>query len=141
MNNLNSVLIEGNLTRDPILTSTPKGTPHCSFTIALNRFYKHDAGLEKEVSFLEVESWAKLAKQCCNLGRKGRGIRVVGRLKQDRWDGQDGKPRSKVTIVAEHAEFRPEYRKGGTSEGSFRKGNPEYGGGCHCLPQPPVRQL
>jgi single-stranded DNA-binding protein len=62
MNNLNSVLIEGNLTRDPLLTSTSKGTPYCAFTIASNRFYKHDVGLEKEVSFLEVESWAKLAE-------------------------------------------------------------------------------
>jgi single-strand DNA-binding protein len=111
MNNLNSILIEGNLTRDPLFTSTSKGTPHCSFTIASNRFYKHDAGLEREVSFFEVETWSKLAEQCYNLGRKGRGVRVVGRLKQDRWDGPDGKIRSKVTIVAEHVEFRPEYRQ------------------------------
>jgi single-strand DNA-binding protein len=45
MNNLNSVLIEGNLTRDPLLTSTSKGTPHCSLTIASNRFRKHGAVL------------------------------------------------------------------------------------------------
>jgi single-strand DNA-binding protein len=111
MNNLNSILIEGNLTREPLLTSTAKGTAHCSFTIASNRFYKHDEGLEREVGFFEVETWSKLAEQCSNLGHKGRGVRVVGRLKQDRWDGPDGKPRSKVTIVAEHVEFRPEYRK------------------------------
>jgi single-strand DNA-binding protein len=60
MNNLNSILIEGNLTRDPLLISTAKGTSHCSFTIATNRFYRHDAGLEKEVSFFEVETWANI---------------------------------------------------------------------------------
>jgi single-strand DNA-binding protein len=58
-----------------------------------------------------VETWAKLAESCQNLGHKGRGVRVVGRLKQDRWNDADGKTRSKVSIVAEHVEFRPEFRK------------------------------
>ena len=111
MNNLNSILIEGNLARDPMFRSTPKGTPVCTFSLASNRFFRQDSGLEKEVSFFEVETWAKLAEACNNLGKKGRGVRVVGRLKQDRWTGNDGKPRSRITIVAEHVEFRPEFRK------------------------------
>jgi len=111
MNNLNSILIEGNLVRDPELRTTPKGTSVCTFSLASNRFFKQDAGLEKEVSFFQVETWAKLAEACCNKGRKGRGVRVVGRLKQDRWTGNDGKPHSRVAIVAEHVEFRPEFRK------------------------------
>jgi single-strand DNA-binding protein len=113
MNNLNSVLIEGNLVRDPLLRSTPKGTPLCTFTLASNRFFKQDSGMEKEVSFLDVETWSRLAEQCYNLGRKGRGVRVVGRLKQDRWIGSDGKNHSRVTIVAEHVEFRPDFKKDG----------------------------
>jgi single-strand DNA-binding protein len=111
MNNLNSILIEGNLVRDPLFRSTPKGTPVCTFSLASNRFLKQDSGLEKEVSFFDVETWAKLAESCYNLGHKGRGVRVVGRLKQERWNGPDGKLRSKVTIVAEHVEFRPEFKK------------------------------
>ena len=111
MNNLNSILIEGNLVRDPLLKSTSKGTPVCTFSLASNRFYKQDSGFEKEVSFFDVETWSKLAENCSNLGHKGRGVRVVGRLKQERWTGPDGKPRSKVTIVAEHVEFRPEFKK------------------------------
>jgi single-strand DNA-binding protein len=111
MNNLNSILIEGNLVRDPLYRSTPKGTPVCTFSLASNRFSKQESGLEKEVSFFDVETWAKLADICSNLGRKGRGVRVVGRLKQDRWTGTDGKPRSRVSIVAEHVEFRPEFKK------------------------------
>ena len=113
MNNLNSVLIEGNLVREPVFRSTPKGTPVCTFSLASNRFFRQDTGLEKEVSFFEVETWAKLAEACSSLGKKGRGVRVVGRLKQDRWTGDDGKPRSRITIVAEHVEFRPETRKEG----------------------------
>lgn len=109
MNNLNSILIEGNLVRDPLLRSTAKGTPVCTFSLASNRFYKQDTGFEKEVSFFEVETWAKLAESCQNLGHKGRGVRVVGRLKQERWQGPDGKPRAKIVIVAEHVEFRPDF--------------------------------
>ncbi|MCL2214035.1 MAG: single-stranded DNA-binding protein [Treponema sp.] len=111
MNNLNSILIEGNLVRDPLLRSTPKGTQVCTMSLASNRFYKQDSGFEKEVSFFDVETWARLAEACYEKGRKGRGVRVVGRLKQDRWNDADGKPRSRITIVAEHVEFRPEFKK------------------------------
>jgi len=111
MNNLNSVLIEGNMVRDPLLRNTPKGTPICNFSIATNRFYRHDSNTEKEVGFFEIEAWGKLADACANHGRKGRGVRVVGRLKQDRWMGTDGKKHTKVAIVAEHVEYRPDFKK------------------------------
>ena len=113
MNNLNSILIEGNLVKDPLLRTTPKGTQVCMMSLASNRYYKqHDAtGFEKEVSFFEVETWGRLAEACYNKGRKGRGVRIVGRLKQDRWTSPDGKPHSKISIVAEHVEFRPEFKK------------------------------
>ena len=111
MNNLNSILIEGNLVRDPLLRSTPKGTQICTMSLASNRFYKQDTGFEKEVSFFDIETWAKLAELCYAKGKKGRGVRVVGRLKQDRWNDPDGKPRSRISIVAEHVEFRSEFKK------------------------------
>jgi len=116
MNNLNSILIEGNMVREPLLRTTPKGTPVCTFSLASNRYFRQDSGMEKEVSFFEVETWAKLAEACNNLGKKGRGVRVVGRLKQDRWTGNDGKQRSKISIIAEHVEFRPELKKEAASE-------------------------
>jgi single-strand DNA-binding protein len=116
MNNLNSIIIEGNMVRDPLFRSTAKGTPLCTFSIASNRYYKQDSGLENEVSFFDVESWSKLAESCHDLGHKGRGVKVVGRLKQDRWNGADGKLRSRVTIVAEHVEFRPEFKRGLSAE-------------------------
>jgi len=111
MNNLNSILIEGNLVRDPLLRSTPKGTQVCTMSLASNRYYKQDTGFEKEVSFFEIQTWARLAEACFNKGRKGRGVRVVGRLKQDRWNGADGKLHSRISIVAEHVEFRPDFKK------------------------------
>ncbi|MCL2231498.1 MAG: single-stranded DNA-binding protein [Treponema sp.] len=111
MNNLNSILIEGNMVRDPLLRTTPKGTVVCNFSIASNRFYRQDSNLEKEVGFFDVEAWGKLASACANYGRKGRGVRVVGRLKQDRWVGNDGKNHTRVAIVAEHVEYRPDFKK------------------------------
>jgi single-strand DNA-binding protein len=111
MNDLNSVLIEGNLVSDAEMKSTAKGTPVCTFQVASNRYYKQDSGMEREVSFFTVETWAKLAESAGNLGRKGRGVRVVGRLKQERWNDRDGKAQSRVIIVAEHVEFRPEYQE------------------------------
>jgi single-strand DNA-binding protein len=120
MHNLNSLIIEGNLVRDPLLRSTPKGTPLCTFTLASNRFRKQESGYDEEVSFFDVESWSKLAQQCYDQGCKGRGVRVVGRLKQDRWTGPDGQSRSRITIVAEHVEFRPDFKKTESNQDSFQ---------------------
>jgi len=111
MNNLNSVLIEGNMVRDPLFRSTPKGAQVCNFSIASNRFYRQDSNLEKETGFFEIEAWGKLANSCSLQGKKGRGVRVVGRLKQDRWTGADGKNHARVAIVAEHVEYRSDFKK------------------------------
>ncbi len=111
MNNLNSILVEGNLTRDPVLSATPKGTSVCTFAVASNRYYRTNDETQQEVSFFDIETWARLAEACGNTLKKGRGVRVVGRLKQDRWVDPEGKTRSKLKIVAEHVEFKPEFRK------------------------------
>jgi len=115
MNNLNTVMVEGNLVRDPEFKTTSRGTAICTFSIASNRWFKANDAMEKEVSYFDVETWTKLAESCSRQGKKGRGCRVVGRLKQDRWSGEDGKQRSRVVIVAEHVEFRPENKNGDAS--------------------------
>jgi single-strand DNA-binding protein len=111
MNSLNSILVEGNLVRDPALTQTPKGTHVCSFSLASNRYYRVDSESEsqKEVSFFDIEVWAKLAEACADNLKKGRGVRVVGRLKQDRWADAEGKNHSRLKIIGEHVEFKPEF--------------------------------
>jgi single-strand DNA-binding protein len=111
MNHLNSVLIEGCLVREPLFRTTAKGTALCTFSIVTNRFYKQEGNLERETSYFDVETWTKLAEKCKSFGHKGRGIRVVGRLKQSRWTDADGKSKSRVSIIAEHIEFRPELKK------------------------------
>jgi single-strand DNA-binding protein len=110
MNHLNSILLEGNLVGDPQLKTTPQGTRVCTFSVASNRFFpRQDSSVEKEVSYFEVETLERCTETCHQQGRKGRGVRVVGRLKQERLNGQDGKAYAKIIIIAEHVEFRPEW--------------------------------
>jgi single-strand DNA-binding protein len=110
MNNLNSILLEGNLVADPGLRYTPNGAPVCSFCVACNRYFKQEEELQQEVSYFDVTTWNRLAEVCNEYLAKGRGVRVVGRLKQDRWEDAEGKTRSKVHIVAEHVEFKPKFK-------------------------------
>lgn len=107
MKTLNSVIIEGNMVREPVVKTTANGTTLCTFSIASNRNYKKDDNFVQETSYFDVETWANLAKSCEQNGAKGRCVRVVGRLKQDRWTDSAGKKCSKVKIIAEHVEFKP----------------------------------
>jgi single-strand DNA-binding protein len=107
MNQLNSVLIEGNACRDAVLKYSANGTAICKISIAVNRFYKSGDGFEKEVSFFDVDAFGEIARLCGEKVKKGDQIRVVGRLKQNRWNASDGTARSQVIIIAEHTEFRP----------------------------------
>ena len=109
MNGLNSLIIEGNMVRDPEFKETVKGTNFCSFSIATNRVYTQNNETTQEVSYFDVEAWTSMALLCKENGAKGRGVRVVGRLKQDRWVGKDGKNYSKVKVIAEHIEFKPKF--------------------------------
>ena len=81
--------------------------------LASNRYFKQDEETQKEVSFFEVTTWSRLAEVCGEYLKKGRGVRVVGRLKQDRWTSPEGQGRSKISIVAEHVEFKPQLKKDG----------------------------
>ena len=82
----------------------------CSFALASNRYFKQDEETQKEVSYFDITTWSRLAEVCGEYLKKGRGVRVVGRLKQDRWTDADGKVRSKILIVAEHVEFKPQLK-------------------------------
>ena len=107
MNNLNSILLEGNLVREPELRYTTKGTPVCTLVVSSVRTYKLEGERHEEASFIEAVTAGKLATVCAEHLTKGHGVRVVGRLKQERWEDADGNARSKLVIVAEHVEFQP----------------------------------
>lgn len=108
MNQLNSIILEGNITRDGEFKDTPHGFRVANFPIACNRWYRGSGGQGvDEVSYFDIETFGKMAEYCEAHVSKGRGVRVVGRLKQNRWKDANGKNASRVTIVAEHVEFKP----------------------------------
>jgi single-strand DNA-binding protein len=129
MNDLNNVLIEGNLVRDPELAYTVKEQAFCNFAIALNRFYKQDEVQKKEVSYFDIVIWGKRAETCAQQLKKGRGVRVFGRLKQERWQDETGNAHRKVRIIAEQVEFKPEFK----SKDELKK---EFLEEIHLLDQP-----
>ena len=101
MNTINSIVIEGRLVRDPVLKLTPNGTEVCSFSLATNRYYMSNNEKVNETSFFDVETWAETAKLCSTDGRKGRGVRIVGRLKQDRWMSNIEHDDSREAVMAD----------------------------------------
>lgn len=116
MNSLNSIIMEGNLVRKPETVISPKGTAICKFSVATNRYFKIEGEDQKEVSFFDIEVWSTLAENCDKFLDKGRGVRIVGRLKQDRWVDKKGKNQAKVKIVGEHVEFKPQFSKGDNTD-------------------------
>lgn len=108
MNNLNSIIIEGNLTRDAELKEPSSGFKLCSFSVGVNRWFKNANGEgQTEVSYFDCEAYGKLAEDVAKSGIKGRGVRIVGRLKQNRWIDAEGKALSHVYVICEHIEFKP----------------------------------
>ncbi len=108
MNQLNSLILEGNLVRDAVLAEPAPGFKKCAFSVGVNRFYKNKKNEDvNEVSFFDVEAYGKMAEYCEEKAKKGRGVRVVGRLKQDTWKDKDGKTASRIYVIAEHIEYKP----------------------------------
>lgn len=97
---LNRVQLIGNLTRDPELRYTPKGTAVCTFGIATNRRWKTDSGdFKEETEFHRIVAWNRLAELCSQLLTKGRRAYVEGRLSTRSWTGQDGAQRVTTETV------------------------------------------
>ncbi len=106
MNNLNSILVEGNLTHDPDVNVTSNGSSVCNFSVATNRYYRNkEKEVIQETLYLPVESWGNLAETCGSYLKKGKKVRVVGRLKQNRWKNEEGEEKEKMVVVAEHVDF------------------------------------
>jgi single-strand DNA-binding protein len=127
MNSLNSIILEGNVVRTPTVRQTPRGATVCTVGVAVNRLYKSaDGVLQEETSFFDVNTWGNLAQTCSESCEKGRAVRVVGRLRQDRWVDQTGKNRSKVVIVADHMEFKTAAREAESLHGINHRAEKEF---------------
>ncbi|MBB5218553.1 single-strand DNA-binding protein [Treponema rectale] len=107
MNALNQIILEGNVCRQPEKRTFDGNFRVCTVPIAVSRRFKNREGKnDEEVSYFEIDTYGNLADACEKWCPTGRGIRVVGRLKQDRWTGDDGKKNSRIKVIAEHIEFK-----------------------------------
>lgn len=132
MASLNKVMLIGNLTRDPEVRYTPKGSPVADLAIAVNRVYTADNGEKREeVTYVDIVLWAKLAELAGQYLHKGRPVFVEGRLQMDQWeDKATGQKRSRLRVVGENIQFLDSRRDGGGAQGGG-----DEGGGARPAPR------
>ncbi len=138
MASFNKVILLGNLTRDPEVRYTPKGSAVCDLGIALNRSYTLDSGEKREeVTYVDVVLWARLAEIAGEYLKKGRPVFIEGRLQLDTWDDkQSGQKRSKLRVIGETMQLlggRPPGAgggEGGESRGSKTTAPPKPAAGA-----------
>lgn len=124
MASLNKVFLIGNLTRDPELRMTPKGTAICSFGLAVNRQFRDDAGgTREETTFVDLEAWGKTGELISKYLSKGSPAMVEGRLRFDSWESKAGEKRNKLKVVVDNVQFLSS--RGGGGEGSGPESAPE----------------
>ncbi len=109
MNNLNSIIIEGNLIKDPEFNYTSAKNAICKFTIVVNnkqdKEYKDNKYL-KDISYFDVIAQSKLAEMCNKYFIKGNYVRIVGKLRQDKEKDREGNIYFKVNIIAKQIELQ-----------------------------------
>jgi single-strand DNA-binding protein len=107
MANLNKVMLIGNLTRDPELRHTPKGTAVAELGLAINRVWMDEQkGKQEETTFVDVTLWGRQAELAQQYLSKGRPVYIEGRLNLDTWDDKTtGQKRSKLKVIGENLQF------------------------------------
>lgn len=126
MANFNKVILAGNLTRDPELRYTPKGTAIARITLAINRSWKTETGETKEeVTFVEVDAFARQAEVIAQYMKKGRPLLVEGRLKLDQWEDKNThQKQSKLKVTLESFSFIDSRGADSTSGGESPRPRP-----------------
>jgi single-strand DNA-binding protein len=118
---LNKVLLMGNLTRDPEVRYTPKGTAVGDLAIAINDSYKAQDGTVKEtVTYVDIEVWGRQAETCKQYLTKGRPVFVEGQLRLDQWETPQGEKKSRLRVRADRVQFLG--GGGGAGAGGARSG-------------------
>lgn len=116
MNGFATVVVAGNLVRDPEMKYAPSGTPICEFGVAVNEKFNKDGEKREEVSYFDVTCFGKTAEVASQYLTKGKPVALEGKLQQQRWENQDGQKRSKIVVIANRIHFLPD-GKGGQQDG------------------------
>lgn len=123
MNNLNVVIINGNLTTDCKLEYGKSGTAYGGFCIAVNRSVKKGENWEEVPSFFEVKAFGNLFESQHPYLKKGANVTVEGSLIQDNWETKEGEKRHKVVIQSETLYLGPRKKEGGSGAPKFEPAN------------------
>ena len=107
MANFNKVILAGNLTRDPEMRYTPKGTAIAEIGLAINRTWISEAGEKKsDVCFVDCKAFGKPAETLSQYVKKGSPLLVEGRLDLEEWEDKESKKnRRKLTVIIEGFQF------------------------------------
>ena len=107
MASFNKVILAGNLTRNPELRYTPKGTAIARIGLAINRTWKSETGeMKEEVTFVDVDAFGRQAEVIGQYMKKGRPFLMEGRLKLDQWEDKNThQKQSKLRVVLEGFSF------------------------------------
>ncbi len=107
MASFNKVILMGNLTRDPELRYTPKGTAIARVGLAVNRVWKTETGESREeVTFVDVDAFGRQAETISQYMKKGSPILIEGRLRLHTWeDKQTNQKQSKLRVDLENFKF------------------------------------
>lgn len=119
MNNLNRVIINGNLTTDCKLEYGKSGTAYGGFCIAVNRSVKEGENWGEVASFFEVKAFGKLFESQHPYLTKGANVTVEGSLIQERWKTKEGKNQSKIIIQSDTLYLGPKKKEGGNGAPKF----------------------
>ena len=105
--NINRVIITGNLTKDPELSSIPgSSTSVCSLRIAVNgRRRNAEGNWEDQPNYFDVTVWGQQGENCHKYLKKGRPVAIDGRLRWREWTNNEGQKRQAVDIIAESVQF------------------------------------
>jgi single-strand DNA-binding protein len=141
MASFNKVMLLGNLTRDPEVKYTPKGSAVADIGLAVNRTYTTDGGEKREeTTFVDVTMWGRQAEIAGEYLKKGRPLFVEGRLQLDTWDDkQTGQKRSKMRVVCENFQMLGS-RDGGGEGGGGGGGGRSSGGSSRPAKSAPVAE-
>lgn len=113
--NINSVVITGNLTADPELRSTPSGVEICKLRVAVNTRRKSgQSGDWIDVpNYFDVTVFGGQAKSAAQFLEKGRPVAIEGRLEWREWQATDGTKRQAVGIIANNVQFLGDGKRDG----------------------------
>ena len=106
MTAMNQILLECTVSQDAETTKKTLGTV-TKFPVSYTSDYKTAEGeIVKEKAFFDIELYGGYGEIIGASLKKGKEIRIVGRLKQERYTDFYGKEHSKVSIIAEHIDFK-----------------------------------